>query len=106
MTLFHRRIILSATVFLAVAMGILAIWTLAARPGDTAEAANTMPSCKYIVGDYCGYVAVFVPGQTYPSYITETRISTLPAADRQMLAQGIYVQTEEELTAILEDYET
>ena len=49
-------------------------------------------------------VAVFLPGRDAPEYITDTPVSSLPAADRAALQTGLPVYTEEELTRLLEDY--
>lgn len=107
MTRFHKRIILSAALALAIILSVAAlILPPTASGGIQAASVTTAAPCKYIIGDYCGYVAVYVSGQSVPAYITETKIATLPFADRQMLTAGIAIYTEEELSIILEDYGT
>ena len=59
---------------------------------------------KYIVMEYQGKIAVFQPGSLEPQQLLDTLVSMLPEEDRNLLAEGIRVQTDRELQALLEDY--
>ena len=101
----HRRVILLAAIILAALSVTLAAFHAAERqePSTTSPLSATASS-RYTVGIHGDYVAVFVPGQAVPVFITETRVALLPQADRDMLTRGIPIDSEAELSAILEDY--
>lgn len=96
-----RRLLLLIAVPLAVLTAALAAGVALSR---TAEATGDLPPPKYILSGYNGLVAVYLPGEETPSYVTETPVSFLPSADREALANGMPVYSEEELTRLLEDY--
>ena len=74
------------------------------RQEATVPAAGTA-ECRYVVREYRGQVAVFLPLQTYgPKYVTEIPVSSLPQADREALENGIPIYTDAQLTALLQDY--
>lgn len=106
MSLFQKRVILGIAIALAISAAAFAIYVGVTREPIAASSDVTLHDYKYLVGIYHGYVAVFVAGEPAPAYITDAPISTLPLADREMLAAGIKIHTEEELSAILEDYST
>ncbi len=99
-----RRVILICAVSLALAGTTLATYTGVSRSRTVSTTLPAVYNYKYVVSEYDGHVAVFVPGQQMPSYITDTPVSALPFADREMLARGIEVKTEAELSSLLEDY--
>lgn len=60
---------------------------------------------KYIVRDYGGRLAVYRVNQPdRPVYLLDIYTGALPEADRSALQDGILLQTEEELSQLLEDY--
>ncbi len=70
-----------------------------------APAAFSDTGAKYTVADYEGHLAVYLTANAQaPEYVTDVRVCTLPAADRQALKKGIPIYTEAQLTSILEDY--
>lgn len=74
---------------------------------ESAASTGGRPSdgSKYTVTIFEGRVAIYLTEQmSSPKYVTDIPVSTLPAADRKALEEGISIFTEEELTAILEDY--
>lgn len=98
-----RRLLLLIAVPLTVLAAAAAAGSLLSRP---VEAVAETPEPKYILSGYDGLVAVFVPGEEKPSFVTETPVSVLPSADREALKVGMPVYSEEELTRLLEDYGT
>lgn len=75
--------------------------------GESAASTAGRPSdgSKYTVTVFEGRVAIYLTEQmSSPKYVTDVPVSTLPAADRAALEEGIPIFTEEELTSILEDY--
>ena len=76
-------------------------------PEDRAVAAGApaQPEYLYLVRAYRDQVAVFLPRQTHgPKYLTGIPVDSLPLADRQALAEGIPVYSDQQLTALLQDY--
>lgn len=72
-----------------------------------AQSSSDAPESRapvYLVGEYEGNVAAFRYGQDEPIQVLETPLSVLPEEDRRLLREGIPVETEAELAAILEDY--
>ena len=65
---------------------------------------ESRPSPMYVVMDLRGSIAVYKSGSTEPMQILETPVAVLPEADREMLANGIRVWSDEELQQIIEDY--
>lgn len=65
---------------------------------------QTQNTSDFIIKEYNGSVAVFESGKNSPFKTTETMVSDLPTADRELLKKGISVGSREELSRILEDY--
>lgn len=81
--------------------------TVSAEPEQASVATVREPDAPvWRVGIYQGRVAVFLPEEEKPLQVLETPVDTLPAPDRAALENGISVCTREELTAILEDYDS
>lgn len=60
---------------------------------------------KYVVRDYGGRLAVYLSDRPdTPAYLLDVYTSALPEADRTALEKGIILQTDEELSRLLEDY--
>lgn len=100
---FKLRTILGAgAAALALAAALLgAFWPSAPAAEETWTRAE--PG-EYVLGEYGGCVAVYRPEDTVlPEQVTDIEIRLLPAADRRELAEGIVVQTREELLLLLED---
>lgn len=59
----------------------------------------------YIVKEYEGKIAIYKTGEENPTQVLDDPyISNLPQADQQRLHEGIPVFTDDELTALIEDY--
>ncbi len=98
-----KRVALIAIVLLTMlSVAAAAIYTVA-RPTEQAVQ-DQFEGYMYVVKEHIGFVAVFVPGSQTPEYISDMPVNLLPKADRDLLSQGIGVQSEQELSALLEDY--
>lgn len=58
----------------------------------------------YTVQEYQGKIAVFKNNDKVPTDIFDAYVALLPAHDRELLEEGIVIQTPEELQKIIEDY--
>lgn len=58
----------------------------------------------YIIKSYNGKVAAFESGNDEPFRVTNILIDELPNKDREILTNGLEVDSQKELIAILEDY--
>ena len=56
------------------------------------------------LGCFRGYVALWKEGAAEPDVIYPCKVTLLPPADRQALAEGIPVRSEKELAHLLEDF--
>ncbi|MDE5753480.1 MAG: hypothetical protein K2H89_02910 [Oscillospiraceae bacterium] len=59
----------------------------------------------FILKTYEGKIALFRENSEKPYQILDIEVYLLPDADRELLEAGILAETEEELKAILEDWE-
>ncbi len=99
-----RRVILIACLILAAFSLILALlYSPPARPSVPAVHRQET-AALYIVKTYQDQVAVFSGTSETPLHITGIRVSMLPLQDQLELAEGIPVQSETALSALLEDY--
>lgn len=67
-----------------------------------ADSASVAAHEGYLVTGDRGRIVVFRGKELYMS--TDTQISSLPKADRVKLVEGIHIDSEKELKALLEDY--
>ncbi|MDL2233334.1 hypothetical protein LJC63_07115 [Ruminococcaceae bacterium OttesenSCG-928-L11] len=68
------------------------------------EPPDEEPEYAYILKEYEGRVAVFVPGSDEPQMTFDTYVRFLPDYDRIQMKAGIPVRDFEALSAIIEDY--
>lgn len=61
-------------------------------------------SSGYKIKEYKGNIAVFEAGQEQPFKTVSVCVKDLPKDDRELLRQGISVNSLEELSTVLEDY--
>lgn len=59
---------------------------------------------EYLLLEHEGKIGIFSAEKTALYEIVDVRVNTLPARDREMLAEGITVVGEAALRSILEDY--
>lgn len=58
----------------------------------------------FILGSSDGFIALWKDSNPEPVRVFPYSIASLPEADRQALEQGIRIETETDLTRLLEDY--
>lgn len=75
-------------------------------PGESAESIPTSEpySYQYILKDYEGKLAVYLPDASEPEKIFNVYLSTLPPFDRGQLQQGVKIKDYAELVQRIEDY--
>ena len=74
-----------------------------ARSQETVSCAAAAAEC-YVLRDCGGYVAVYDGTKAKkPTTVTDIQISTLRAVDRQMLENGLVLDSREKLMMTLED---
>jgi hypothetical protein len=57
-----------------------------------------------LLGIHEGKLALWRQGEQYPLRVFPLNITSLPRADQSMLAEGIPVESEQQLAHLLEDY--
>lgn len=65
---------------------------------------TTAPTYFMLLKEWNGQVALFLPDGTEPLTVYEVNVMALPEEERRSLAEGIAVNSEEELASILENY--
>lgn len=68
------------------------------------EESEPAPEYAYLLKEYNGRIAVFIPGAEEPQMQFEVLVKFLPDYDRIQLEAGIPVKDYEALSAIIEDY--
>ena len=58
----------------------------------------------FLVKAYEGKIGIYHVGEAKPFRILNVQVSSLPAADQQLLRSGISLQSSDQLQAVLEDY--
>lgn len=59
----------------------------------------------YVLKTYQGQIGIFKPNAAKPEQVLDIMVSALPEKDQEMLQQGIEVQSERELKALIEDFD-
>ncbi len=59
---------------------------------------------EYIIAEYEGKLAVFLPNRVAPKKVFDIYVSTLPQKDREDLARGVGAVDYKQLLSLLEDY--
>ncbi len=100
----RRRILISITVLTIACMALVhAVLPSSSIPlSSTTQAVAT--STRYLAKAQGTQVAIYVTGSDTPAFLTDIDVRTLPQADREALAQGIALASEEALAHLLEDY--
>lgn len=103
-----KRAILGTLCLCAAFSGGFAItkYASAQTETETATAACVAQAAKecYVLRDCDGYVAVYDgPKAKKPTTVTDIQVSTLRALDRQMLENGLELDSREKLMMTLED---
>jgi hypothetical protein len=71
---------------------------------EVAEESAPAPDYAYMIKEYEGYIAVFIPGDESPQMTFDVLVKFLPDYDRIQLREGIPVKDYETLTVMIEDY--
>lgn len=72
----------------------------------TPEQPSTNTAVNFLIKEYNGKIAIFIPTQEPPLHVLDTPfIRDLPDYDQQLLKSGITVTSAEKLQEILEDYD-
>jgi|GEM_PF-430540 len=100
-TLARRLYLLIGVAGWPAAACVVLVWGGAPPPAPQPESSA---AAVYILGEWEGKLAVFLPGKENPSQIYEVYITTLPSAEQERLQAGVPVGSEEELDRLLEDY--
>lgn len=58
----------------------------------------------YVIKNYDGKVSVFEKGKSIPLRVTDTLTSKLPQQDQEILQNGIEVNSQKDVSNILEDF--
>ncbi|MDR2932944.1 MAG: hypothetical protein LBV27_07535 [Oscillospiraceae bacterium] len=74
------------------------------EPSETAAESGESVDYAYLLKEYEGRIAVFVPGKDEPEIIFDTFVKFLPDYDRIQMKNGIPVKDYATLSAIVEDY--
>lgn len=68
------------------------------------EETTTLPQVDYVLGEYDGYLALFRGEQKQPYQILDMPVQLLSDYDRGQIAEGIHVESEQELRRLVEDF--
>ncbi|MBR6596257.1 MAG: hypothetical protein IKK72_06805 [Oscillospiraceae bacterium] len=58
----------------------------------------------FLIGNHKGFIALWRDNAGDPSIVFPYSVASLPLQDQQLVNKGIYLQSEEELHRLLEDY--
>lgn len=78
--------------------------TQAQRGATPSTTATTVAQYPRFLKEWNGQVALFLPDDSEPQTVYEVNVLALPEEEQQLLNDGIVVESEEELAAILENY--
>lgn len=59
---------------------------------------------QYMLKEQSGQIGVFKSGEDNPFGTLDVYVTNLPVVDQYELAQGIYIENDEKLRAIIEDF--
>ena len=106
----HTLAVTTAALLLVITL-IAALFALNGRSSPEEEALTPKSNISVeenfpamSLGVYQGRLALFLGDGRYPNEIYDIRIRSLPPKDREKLAKGLPVASEEELFRLLEDY--
>lgn len=102
----------TAAVLLITGAAVIGLFALSGMPNreTTADSSKTEVSSsesepeKTVLGVFEGKLALFVGESPYPNIVYDFFVRNLPQEDQNRLFEGISVSSEEELSALLEDF--
>ena len=65
---------------------------------------GSQPKESYTLKEYGGKIAVFIDEKTEPEQVLDIQVSIFPDTDRELLKDGITVNSSEELYRLIEDF--
>lgn len=98
---FHYVLPVALTALVIVGMVLLRAMAL---PNTAPATASTVVSSSYTAGVRDHHLVIYAEGQTDPALETDIDIRTLPIADQTALQNGIFLESDEALSQLLEDY--
>ncbi len=110
---FKNKILIYSFIMLGAIMVCFTIYILiytihcetADKSSQVTQIASEAKDYKYCVKDVSGKITVYEKDNSTPIKTLDTRTNLLPEQDRQMLSQGIYLNSIEELNSLLQDYD-
>lgn len=99
-----RRLVLIAATILVIACMALVNAVMPRSLALPVSAQTPVPTVPYVARALGNQLAVYIEGEDSPALVTDIDVRALPAADREALANGITLSSEEALAKLLEDY--
>ena len=100
---YRKMLLFAAAVVLIACLCAVAYSTGSFLAGGRNTAAR---QTTYLLKEYQQQIGVFHPGEDTPLQILDVYVATLPYADQIRLKEGIPAESEVELQALIEDYES
>lgn len=97
-------ILMSILIAVVIILCALAQVAQSRKAAQQREIPTTLPQVDYVLGEYDGYLALFRGKQEQPYQILDMPVQLLSDYDRGQIAEGIHVQTEQELRQLVEDF--
>lgn len=87
-----------------------AIWLVrnhsASTEPETAVSQSAVQSSPYLLKEYQGKIALYVPSDPFPREIYDIYLSVLPHMDQERLREGIPVSDQKQLKTYLEEFDS
>ena len=101
----YRACLVLVIVFVLVAT--IAVFQLEGEKTQPMEKnTRTVSTYQYVLKEYEDKIGVYKINEEEPFRIIDVFVSTLPSSDQIDLKDGIYVQNDDKLKMIIEDYES
>ncbi len=96
---------LTVLILFCVALGIVGGMAISALTPSTVVMAQPAPSVTgYKLSEYNGSIGIFKDGAEVPVNVVDIDVDLLRAYDRESLQRGIWVDTEADVWALIEDF--
>lgn len=100
----YRTILFSAAAAVVI-MTALVFYYYQQQPTPNESSGYSAPY-RYVLKEYEEKIGVYRQGEETPFRTIDVYVSTLPSVDQTELQNGIYIQSEEKLRSLIEDYES
>lgn len=102
-----RKMFKRAAIFISIFIIIIAISvSVNSHAGAKANTPSKKPVPLYVLKNYNGKVAVFKYNSNVPQETLSVYTNSLPLFDQKQLTTGVYAYNEQELTSLIEDYDS